>query len=230
MAEKSGSTLFARLSIVEWIALLGALSLGYSFFWEWGFWSALDVSLREIPISSADIVGSLAWVEGLIIVIIGTVTLIAFGRRAEGYKSEDELIRGSPFPRFTKLIWRGTDIFLPIMIVLAVGTVAYRFGKVPPMLLFLFVFVAWHYFINWAFNHPRAPRNVPLFLFCYFAPVFFLLQPYVLGREAAGDTIAEKETASVFLMTGKTVQKKQLILLRNSHDFVYAYDSENGLL
>lgn len=229
MAEESGPTLFLGLSIVEWIALIGVVALGNSLCWEWGFWDALDVSFGEIPISFTDMVENLAWVPVFMVPIIGAAILVALTRRIEEFKSEDEIIKEARFPRFVKFHREAPYTVIFIMLLIVVGLQAYFIGTVQPLLFFFFVLILWGYFVPWVFGHSRAPKNAPLYFFCCYVPMFFLLS-YMSGREIAGNIISENKTANVFLMTGKIVQKKQLILLRSSHDFVYAYDSENGLL
>ena len=213
-----------RFPAVEWAALISGLLFVFSLFWEWGYWSALEISLVEIPLAFEDMADSvIIWLPKSALLFFVIVVYILLTYRIEGFRSEEELLSISPRPiRFMRKYER---VMWIVVIVIGICVQAYLYGKIPLILAFLGCMAIWMRFIPWFFNHPRAPKRNAFFYLLYFTPIMCMYF-YMAGRSVAEQIITEsaQNPAHVFLKEGNGMREKRLILLRNSHEFVYAYD------
>ena len=215
-----------RFPAAEWAALISGLFFVFSLFWEWGYWSALGISLVEIPLAFEDMADSvIIWLPKAGLLIFGIVVYGLLVYRIEGFQNEEELLSNSPSPRLIGFMRRNEWAMWVLIVLGGIGVQAYLYGEIPPTLVFWAGMIIWGCFMPWVFNHPRAPKRNAFFYLLYFAPVMCLYF-YMTGRDVADQIITEsaQNPAYVFLKEEKGMREKRLILLRNSHEFVYAYD------
>ena len=228
-AQQPEQSEISRWSVLEWFAVFSATVLLVSISWEWGYWSAFGISFREIPISFTDMADNPALLPIAMISFCGVV-IFALQLRARGFRINAETVSGRP--RLAKFLRFLASKWLLIFTLVLAALQVHFWGEIN--ILFLFVFFlelytfVWLWLWRWFFWHPRAPSHPGLAMFFIFVPV---LCPtiYCLGWLLAVNA-ANATPTLMYLKMGESIQEKRLALVKNTHNFVYAYDSEKNAL
>ncbi len=98
------------------VAVISALLLVISVFYDYSFLLAIGLSFDEIPSSLSEHVRSaILWAPKLLLTALAFFMYELFLRRVEGGKSEEELIASSPTPRFTSAFRKSGDLAIPVV-------------------------------------------------------------------------------------------------------------------
>lgn len=146
------------------VGLAASISLAASLIFDWGFYSALNLSFLEIPSELSDHVRSaLIWFPKVVLAFGGIFVFEMLTRRIEQGMTEEEIIKSSSNPERTKRLRDGpykmityTSVFVVIAYVL-MGDIflsALPFGLI----------ISWFLFSAWAQSHPRIIERRPLHL------------------------------------------------------------------
>ena len=229
-ANNSGSESppFSPAIIAGWIAIGGVLMIVVSFFWEWGYWQFFGVSLSHVPMSLDHLGGVvLAWMPKFLTVAmtIGSVLsawwviygfkVAADKRRLAQFDEQDgDLVRGTRAITHVSHLLDGLWAPGIVLLFVADGT----FENFPFWIVLIGAFSC--AIIDGLLCYYRYARRViwTLFYMGILTYGFFHLAQHFAAADAA------KPRALIHIKVGNDVQKKRAIVLRNYHDFVYAYD------
>lgn len=141
-------------SAAKLLGLIAAASLGMSLIYDWGFFSALNISFNELPTSIADHARTaLDWAPFIAAMLIVASVYLLLTQRIEGGKTEQEIVGSSPNPEKVRKLRAAPDKFLRYIALASVGTFL-LFGEHGASGL-LVVGLLWIGFADWAQEHPR---------------------------------------------------------------------------
>ena len=180
-------------SILERLGLLSgvtaALSVVVSFFYDWGFFTALGISFNDAPTTITDHIRSwLVWLPVVGIMFIVIVAKELFTRRLEHGKTEDEIIAASPDPdrtaRRRNRPYKVIAVLAPILVVQWVLLGDSFFGG------FLFgLGICWFVFVAWLFSDPVMQMRHPY----WFRLSFYWLLPVAVMIFSLGFISVERD-------------------------------------
>ena len=105
------------------LALLGAALLALSVAYDYFFLLALGLSFNSVPTTISDHVRSaIVWLPKVAIFGFAYVVYELLMRRIEGGRSEEELIRTSPTPRFTKWFRSSANVMFVVLAIFVAVT------------------------------------------------------------------------------------------------------------
>jgi hypothetical protein len=144
--------------------LVGALSLAVSLIYDWGFYGAYGLPFSAVPSALSDHVRSaVVWLPKIISAFIPYFVFEVLTRRIEQGMTEEEIIKSSPNPEWTRRFRAGPQkAFLYISLIAALGYILLGeavFGSVT-----LPAIVLWMSFAEWAQSHPLIERRRPFHL------------------------------------------------------------------
>lgn len=158
------------------LAVAGAGLLALSVAYDYFFLLALGLSFNSVPTSITDHVRSaIVWVPKVAIFVFGFAVYELIMRRVEGGLTEDDLVRRSPAPRFTKWFRRSADIGLLVMG--AVTAVAGTLLSTTLQGAFLGAMIVWGLLATSVVKHPRlgdkfTPLGARLFVLVPLAVIY----------------------------------------------------------
>ena len=175
-------------SILERLGLLSgataALSVVVSFFYDWGFFTALGISFEDAPTTITDHIRSwLLWLPALGVVTTIAVAKELFIRRLEHGMTEDEIIESSPNPDRTARARNRPYKFIAAMgptFILIWVLLGDRFFEG----FLAGLAICWVAFMGWVFGHPTVWTRHPFwFRWSAFAllpvPLFFFYLGFI---------------------------------------------------
>ena len=231
-AENGGAKpgLFSRFNVAEWFAVWSVLAIVVSFAWEWGYWSFFGVSLAEMPMSLENLAGAiLAWMPFF---LLTAMTLSIFflwllpnlRDCARLWMAIDIVAENNH-----KIWFRIADAVAPAVMVISITG-----------LLAAFVFPVYPKFIK-QLPYLEGLSAVGFYCFLRFFRVHFAVQMFFYAavliwaafsaaRFVASEDIMHAPLARIEIKLNGEFVKREMRVLRNSHDFVYAYDPTNKKL
>lgn len=150
--------------VAKLVGLAASISLAASLIFDWGFYSALNLSFLEIPSGLSDHVRSaLIWFPKVITAFGGLFVFEMLTRRIEQGMTEEEIVQSSANPQRTKRLRDGPYKLIAYSSVFVV--IAYVFlGDIFLGALPFGLIVSWFMFSAWAHSHPRIIESRPLYL------------------------------------------------------------------
>lgn len=150
--------------IAKLVGLAASISLAASLIFDWGFYSALNLSFLEVPSGLSDHARSaLIWFPKVVTAFGGLFVFEMLTRRIEQGMTEEEIVRSSSNPQRTKRLRDGPYrmiAYISVFIVIAYVLLGDIFlGGLPIGLI-----VSWFIFSGWAQSHPRIMERRPLHL------------------------------------------------------------------
>ena len=216
LAEKFGKGWLLRLSVTEWVAILVVSIILCSLLWELGYWGTFRISLSEIPLSlesvasvvSSGFVWMLMWCLPLL--LVWPLSVISMP------KEKKQRVRRSNFAHLLMWVYFIGFAFL-------CGTQIYYEAQVHPYtalvtVMLLMVLIIYSIPLR-VFNSAAKNKIKYCFLILMMCGFF-----YTAGRMVAGAEVDNGTLALVSVKMGDKIKEKEVIILRNNHDFVYAYD------
>ena len=164
------------------ISLVGALILGSSVIYDYGFFYILGTDFSEMPTTLSDhLRSSLNWIPHTIFIIFVLFIYEIFTRRIEQYKTEEELIQTSPNPRF--IAWfRGSTKYIFWLIAVAPIIPLLLGFEISIMEWGMYLSAYWFLFIQFIFGHERIKQRTSYeFLIASFLIPVFLMYIAVQG-------------------------------------------------
>lgn len=194
------------------LALGATTSLLASLVYDWGFFSALNLSFLEVPSSLSDHVRSaLLWFPKVFVSLGAIFVFEMLTRRIERGMSEDELIKSSPDPQWTRKFREGPLRFLSYVSVFVI--VGYILAGVFFLqLLPLALCTLWFAFSAWAQSAPLilARRPLALRLAGHFVPPIAIWLYFAGYAEAA--RLYDSTTEPAKLTTTSSVVEAVVLL------------------
>jgi len=138
------------------IGIVPSLALFLSIVHEWTYFFVIDADLIRLMRIGDYFSSLLKWVPGTTIAMFLGIVALYVTKRVENFKSEDELIASSPFPRFTKFLRWSERYFVRGMVFIGVPLAVL---KMPAMFLPFIgapLTVGWVYLAGWLINHDRV--------------------------------------------------------------------------
>ena len=177
------------------ITAVAAVSVVLSVVYDWGFYSALNISFAEAPTALSDHIHSwLVWLPKVIVAIIGFAAFEMLNRRIERGMTEKELIASSPLPRFTRVVRASPYTFMGLFGIFGlIGWILFGSHLVQPGWLYLSMILVWFMFSGWVFSEPTLfARHSKVFLCFYWIPpvIFFV---FYMGQSDANKQISLKD-------------------------------------
>lgn len=206
--------LAAALPLLTGMALVASVAYDYSFFW------ALGLSLDEIPSTLSDHVRSaVVWSPKLVLSAIGYATIALFLKRVEGGLSEEELVRRSRFPRFTRWFRRTGDRSFTFWAVLV--ALLGPFLSTSDSWMIVTFLILWGMLMTSIISHPtlRESFSTSTTRFLLVSPI--LLSVICLFGYSAGARIRERTTPAweALIETDGQLQKMTLLGVRQFQGF-----------
>ena len=168
------------LSIYKFGSISGivvSLSFIVSFFYNWGFFVALEIPLSEVLITNSDLIQSwLLWLPFVIIASALLLTYDLFITRVERGMTEEEIIANSSHPRFFGWFRKSPYVFIAIFSFL--GFILWvLFGEIFHGGLIFGAPIIWFIFVGWSLNHIAMNNRFSEFtksLIFWVPPVMFI--------------------------------------------------------
>ena len=232
-AEENGAGkpgLFSRFYIAEWIAIAGVMVIAISFVWEWGYWSSFGISLAEIPMSVENLASSiLVWVPELFLPVaaLGMWAYLGFrtGSQVAEAKEAVEVLRQKNIKDWARVI-SINHIWIPRVLImssiLAPLVLQYIAGKIYIIYIWSIVGLAVAFVISKKYNTKSA--------FVSFVVVFMCIYVYIQACASAFQDVENPAMIAQLHMDDDKIKEKSVIVLRNSADFVFAYDVDSEKL
>lgn len=160
MVNNTSSTVSLDL-IAKLVGLAASASLVLSVIFDWGFYSALNLSFLEVPSGLSDHVRSaLIWFPKVVVTFGELFVVEMFTRRIEQGMTEEEIVQSSTNPQRIKRFRDGPykmGFYLAVFSVTAYILLGDIFlGALPFGLI-----VTWFMFSAWAQSHPRIMERRP---------------------------------------------------------------------
>jgi hypothetical protein len=154
------------------VGVVASISLAASLIFDWGFYSALNLSFLEVPTSFTDHMRSaLIWFPKVVTALGGLFVFEMLTRRIEHGMTEQEIIESTSNPQRTKRFRDGPYkmlAYISVFVVIAYVLLGDIFlGGLPFGLI-----ISWFIFSEWAQSHPRIieRRSLHLRLTAHFLP------------------------------------------------------------
>ena|SRR2546425_537169 len=154
-ASVSQPTPFIRFDEVgKLLGLVSAALLALSVAYDYFFLLALGLSFNSVPTTISDHVRSaIVWVPKVVLFGFAYAIYELLMRRVEGGRTEEELIRTSPTPRFTKWFRSSANVMFVVVAILVVITSALVTTSLQG--LFLGSILVWGFLSLSVVQHPR---------------------------------------------------------------------------
>lgn len=213
MADNTSSTVPLDL-IAKLVGLAASASLALSVIFDWGFYSALNLSFLEVPSELSDHVRSaLIWFPKVVAAFGGLFVFEMLTRRIEQGMTEEEIVQSSSNPQRTKRLRDGPykmGAYIAVFVVIAYVLLGEIFlGALPFGLI-----VSWFMFSAWAQSHPRIIERRPL----HFRVVAHFLPPIAIWLffSGYGDAVRifHNTTPDLKLTVANTTSLEPVTLLR----------------
>jgi hypothetical protein len=200
--------------IAKLVGLAASISLAASLIFDWGFYSALNLSFLEVPSGLSDHARSaLIWFPKVVTAFGGLFVFEMLTRRIEHGMTEEEIVQSSSNPQRTKRLRDGPYkmiAYISVFIVIAYVLLGDIFlGGLPFGLI-----VSWFIFSGWAQSHPRIMERRPLHL--RFAAHFLPPIAIWLFFSGYGDAVRvfQSTTPDLNLTMSNTTSLEPVTLLR----------------
>ena len=221
--DKSG--LFSPVSVAGWFAIGGVLIIAISFVWEWGYWSFFGVSLAEIPMSVENLASAIfAWMPFF---LLAAMTMsVFFMQLVPSFREYTEVfLQMKSMPNEDQRLWVRiilaiTPAVLIIMIaVIPIMGIYFLYPELSALLPYgLFLAILGFYSLFRFFS-------VHFIVWVMFSAAVLIWAIFGMARFVASEDIIYGPRAhiDIRLETNDEIMKR-MIILRNSHDFIYAYN------
>lgn len=213
MTDSTSSTVSLDL-IAKIAGLAASISLALSVIFDWGFYSALNLSFLEVPSGFSDHVRSaLIWFPKIVTAFGGLFIFEMLTRRVEQGLTEEEIIQSSSDPQRTKRLRDGPykmGAYIAVFVVIAYVLLGDIFlGALPFGLI-----VSWFIFSAWAQSHPRIVERRPM----HFRVAAHFLPPIAIWLffSGYGDAVRmfHDTTPDLKLTTASATSSEPVTLLR----------------
>lgn len=150
--------------LAKLVGLVASASLALSVIFDWGFYSALNLSFMQVPSGISDHVRSaLIWFPKVVATLGGLVVFEMLTKRIEQGMTEEEILQSSSNPERTKRLRDGPYKVIAYIAVFIV--VAYiLLGDIFLGGLAFGLIVCWFVFSAWAQSHPRIVERRAIYL------------------------------------------------------------------
>jgi hypothetical protein len=213
MADNTSSTAPLDL-IAKLVGLAASASLALSVIFDWGFYSALNLSFLEVPSGLSDHVRSaLIWFPKVVAAFGGLFVFEMLTMRIEQGMTEEEIVQSSSNPQRTKRLRDAPykmGVYIAVFVVIAYVLLGDIFlGTLPFGLI-----VSWFVFSAWAQSHPRIIERRPL----HFRVAAYFLPPTAIWLffSGYGDAVRmfHNTTPDLKLTVANTTSSEPVTLLR----------------
>ena len=234
-AEKIGKGWLMGLSAAELIAVFTVLTIIASFLWEWGYWSVFGISISEMPLSFENLASVVsAWLPWVLFWIMPGFFLRfpAMLRKMEKDDKIRQQLKGGPVERAkaaVTLVKNNNTLSIVVSCLLisiaffALYQVITEKGVHPFIMYGVAVFILRGYTMRAckSFATLKAIRIIWGVSYVFLFGGYF----YAVGRTIANVEVnGFSNLAQISIKMREAQVEKEMLILRNNHDFVYAYD------
>ena len=222
---------FSSISIAEWLAIGGVLIIAISFAWEWGYWSFFGLSLVEIPMLIENLTSVVfAWMPLFLVTAMTLFTTFLWVLPhlhdwVKVSKATDEVKKSEQ-----GILIRAVDVLSPAFFIIGIGGLL-LFGSsfVFPALTEIFPYSECLFAI-FAYTMLRFFRMHFFIVQVIFCVGMLMWVAFSAARFSASEDIVYASCASIEIKVNGEFMKKEMLVLRSSQDFIYAYSSANKKL